>query len=112
MNSGDESMLPASLIRVVDHLIHPYPAHRPESIQQAVTLLGQVAAALVQLLLHHQAQQVDVAAPVELDADLEADDETEFTPIFNGKNLDGFIFEEGAWTVEDGVLIGAPAPST
>jgi len=36
----------------------------------------------------------------------EVEDETGFTPIFNGKNLDGFIFEEGAWTVEDGVLIG------
>lgn len=36
----------------------------------------------------------------------EADDETQFTPIFNGKNLDGFVYEEGAWRVEDGVLIG------
>lgn len=36
----------------------------------------------------------------------EVEDETGFTPIFNGKNLDGFIHDESAWRVEDGVLIG------
>ena len=35
-----------------------------------------------------------------------ADDETGFTPIFNGESLDGWRGIDGFWRVEDGAIVG------
>ena len=37
---------------------------------------------------------------------VDTDGEEGFLRIFNGRDLEGWTYEEGAWTVKDGVLVG------
>ena len=80
-----------------------------------IALGSAVAAALVfSVLLVRTAAQAPGAPPpgAGLYPEYEPDDDTGFTPIFDGKTLNGWEGDANYWRVENGCLVGEITPET